>query len=149
MEEEISKPLALGEKTHFFHFGLRLGKIAFNVAILLVLIAVCGALSLMTTAFLILFAIIVTILSLGTIFKLAPNFWPNIISGAEFTGDVSTFLLNNAYIFLSIAIAFSVFSIVVLALDRKQKHIARIVFASLTLLTAVILMILFGAGVIA
>lgn len=136
-------------KMEFNNFGLRLGKIFFNLAIFLLIFCVCGMVSLLSTAFLFLVGAVVTILSMGTIFVYAPNFWNSIVAGMKATANFSNFVLGNAYIFLSITILLSALSVVLLALDRQNKHTARIVVSSINLAFAVLFMIFVAVGVVA
>ncbi len=136
-------------KMEFNNFGLRLGKIFFNLAIFLLIFCVCGMVSLLSTAFLFLVGAVVTILSMGTIFVYAPNFWNSIVAGMNATANFFSFVIGNAYIFLSIVIALSIASIVILALDRQNKHTSRIVVASIVLVVALLMMIFVATGVIA
>lgn len=105
--------------------------------------------SLLSTAFLFLVGAVVTILSMGTIFVYAPNFWNSIVAGMNATANFFSFVIGNAYIFLSIVIALSIASIVILALDRQNKHTSRIVVASIVLVVALLMMIFVATGVIA
>lgn len=105
--------------------------------------------SLLSTAFLFLVGAVVTILSMGTIFVYAPNFWNSIVAGMKATANFSNFVLGNAYIFLSITILLSALSVVLLALDRQNKHTARIVVSSIILAFAVLFMIFVAVGVVA
>ncbi len=136
-------------KMEFNNFGLRLGKIFFNLAIFLLIFCICGTLSILSTAFLFLIGVVVTILSAGTIFIFAPNFWDSIFAGMNATANFFSFVIGNAYIFLSIVMALSIASIVILALDRQNKHIPRIVVASIVLVVALLMMIFVASGVIA
>lgn len=136
-------------KMEFNNFGIRLGKIFFNLAIFLLIFCICGTLSILSTAFLFLIGVVVTILSAGTIFIFAPNFWDSIFAGMNATANFFSFVIGNAYIFLSIVMALSIASIVILALDRQNKHTSRIVVASIVLVVAILMMIFVASGVIA
>ena len=136
-------------KMEFNDFGIRLGKIFFNLAIFLLIFCICGTLSILSTAFLFLIGVVVTILSAGTIFIFAPNFWDSIFAGMNATANFFSFVIGNAYIFLSIVMALSIASIVILALDRQNKHTSRIVVASIVLVVALLMMIFVASGVIA
>lgn len=136
-------------KMEFNNFGIRLGKIFFNLAIFLLIFCICGTLSILSTAFLFLIGVVVTILSAGTIFIFAPNFWDSILAGMNATANFFSFVIGNAYIFLPIVMALSIASIVILALDRQNKHTSRIVVASIVLVVALLMMIFVASGVIA
>lgn len=136
-------------KMEFNNFGIRLGKIFFNLAIFLLIFCICGTLSILSTAFLFLIGVVVTIITAGTIFIFAPNFWNSIFAGMNATANFFSFVIGNAYIFLSIVMALSIASIVILALDRQNKHISRIVVASIVLVVALLMMIFVATGVIA
>ena len=136
-------------KMEFNNFGIRLGKIFFNLAIFLLIFCICGTLSILSTAFLFLIGVVVTILSAGTIFIFAPNFWDSIFAGMNATANFFSFVIGNAYIFLPIVMALSIASIVILALDRQNKHTSRIVVASIVLVVALLMMIFVASGVIA
>lgn len=136
-------------KMEFNNFGIRLGKIFFNLAIFLLIFCICGTLSILSTAFLFLIGVFVTIITAGTIFIFAPNFWNSIFAGMNATANFFSFVIGNAYIFLSIVMALSIASIVILALDRQNKHTSRIVVASIVLVVALLMMIFVATGVIA
>lgn len=136
-------------KMEFNNFGIRLGKIFFNLAIFLLIFCICGTLSILSTAFLFLIGVVVTIITAGTIFIFAPNFWNSIFAGMNATANFFSFVIGNAYIFLSIVMALSIASIVILALDRQNKHASRIVVASIVLVVALLMMIFVVTGVIA
>lgn len=136
-------------KMEFNNFGIRLGKIFFNLAIFLLIFCICGTLSILSTAFLFLIGVVVTIITAGTIFIFAPNFWNSIFAGMNATANFFSFVIGNAYIFLSIVMALSIASIVILALDRQNKHTSRIVVASIVLVVALLMMIFVASGVIA
>lgn len=136
-------------KMEFNNFGIRLGKIFFNLAIFLLIFCICGTLSILSTAFLFLIGVFVTIITAGTIFIFAPNFWNSIFAGMNATANFFSFVIGNAYIFLSIVMALSIASIVILALDRQNKHTSRIVVASIVLVVALLMMIFVASGVIA
>ena len=136
-------------KMEFNNFGIKLGKIFFNLAIFLLIFCICGTLSILSTAFLFLIGVVVTIITAGTIFIFAPNFWNSIFAGMNATANFFSFVIGNAYIFLSIVMALSIASIVILALDRQNKHTSRIVVASIVLVVAILMMIFVASGVIA
>ena len=136
-------------KMEFNNFGIRLGKIFFNLAIFLLIFCICGTLSILSTAFLFLIGVVVTIITAGTIFIFAPNFCNSIFAGMNATANFFSFVIGNAYIFLSIVMALSIASIVILALDRQNKHTSRIVVASIVLVVALLMMIFVATGVIA
>lgn len=142
------KPTASLEKIHFQNFTLRLGKIFFNLGIVFLVLCICGSLSYLSTALLFLIGVIVTILTVGFIFLIAPDFWSTIISSMDGAANFAEFIIGNAYIFLSIAIVLSALSIVICALDKNSKHIARIVVASIVLAASLLMIILVASVVV-
>ena len=130
------------------NFGVRLGKIFSNMAIVMVIVTLFGIMSFVTTVLVMLIGICVTIITLGTIFIIAPEFWDKILSTGDFTGKIASFFMQNIFLFMGLAVGLSVISIVFLSFDKHTKHVGRIVVSSIVIAVAAVSLIVFGAGVI-
>ena len=150
MKDIENKPVEFNPQNTFKRelgcFSLRLGKIFFNLSIFFLVLCICGILSLISTVVMIVFGIVVTLATLGTVFVIMPNFWSNLISGINIAGNVSEFLMSNFYIFASIAVACSILSIIISALDKQNKHKGKIVIASIVLAVTIVSIIITMAG---
>ena len=135
-------------KNDFKEFLIRLGKIFSNISILALLLCISGILSFVATAFILLIGLVVIILSVGTIFAIVPNYFDILMSTSEVSVKISAFFLENFYIFASIAIIGAVLSLILLLLDKRNKHIARIVISSVVIAVVIITIIVVATGVI-
>ena len=129
-------------------FSIRLGKIFSNISILALLLCFSGILSFVATAFILLIGLVVIILSIGTIFVIVPNYFDILMSTSEVSVKISAFFLENFYIFASIAIIGAILSFVLLLLDKRTKHIGRIVISSIVIAIVIIAIIVVATGVI-
>lgn len=129
-------------------FLIRLGKIFSNISILALLLCFSGILSFVATAFILLIGLVVIILSVGTIFVIVPNYFDILMSTSEVSVKISAFFLENFYIFASIAIVGAVLSLILLLLDKRTKHIGRIVISSIVIAIVILTIIVVAAGVI-
>ena len=129
-------------------FLIRLGKIFSNISILALLLCFSGILSFVATAYILLIGLVVIILSIGTIFAFVPNYFDILMSTSEVSVKISAFFLENFYIFASIAIIGAILSLVLLLLDKRTKHIGRIVISSIVIAIVIIAIIVVAAGVI-
>lgn len=135
-------------KNDFKEFLIRLGKIFSNISILALLLCISGILSFVATAFILLIGLVVIILSVGTIFAIVPNYFDILMSTSEVSVKISAFFLENFYIFASIAIIGAVLSLILLLLDKRNKHIARIVISSVVIAIVILVIIVVATGVI-
>lgn len=119
-------------------FLVRLGKIFFNLSALFLVLSFCGVLSFFAIAFLFLIGIFVTIITLGTVFSFAPDFWNNLLSGTAFFADVTNFFVQYRFVFTDVSVAAAVAAIVLLSLDRREKHAVRTVFAAIFIVLSLI-----------
>ena len=134
-------------KNDFFNFLIRLGKIFSNISILSLILCFCGVISFAATAFILLIGLTIILLSIGTIFIVVPNYFEIIMSASQISAKISAFFLENFYIFVSVAIVGSIVSLVLLLLDKRTKHTARIVVSSIVIAVAIITIIVFALGV--
>lgn len=141
--QTITSPL----KQDFMNFLIRLGKIFSNMSIVLVLLCLCGIFSFVGTAIVILICVYIIIITVGTIFIINPDFFSLFTNVVEVTGEISIFFLENFYIFAGLTIATSILSLILLVLDRRTKHVARIVLSSVVLAVALICLIVIAVGV--
>ena len=144
MEKNTTRLFA---KNDFKNFLVRLGKIFSNMSILFLIISICGLFSFVSLAFVFLTGAVIIVITVGTIFIINPNFGSLFMSAVDVSSKVSIFFLENFYIFAGVTLATAVVSLVLLVLDRRTKHTARIVTSSIVIGIAVILTI-FAAGVI-
>ena len=135
-------------KNDFKEFLIRLGKIFSNISILALLLCISGILSFVATAFILLIGLVVIILSVGTIFAIVPNYFDILMSTSEVSVKISAFFLENFYIFASIAIIGAILSLVLLLLDKRTKHIGRIVISSIVIAIVIIAIIVVATEVI-
>ncbi len=144
MEEHTA---LVSTKNDFKNFLVRLGKIFSNMSILFLIISICGLFSFVSVAFVCLTGVVIIVITVGTIFIINPNFGSLFMSAVDVSSKISTFFLENFYIFAGVTLATAVVSLVLLVLDRRTKHTARIVTSSIVI-GIVILTIIFAAGVI-
>ena len=145
MQNSHSAPLLRNDLKEFL---IRLGKIFSNISILALLLCFSGILSFVATAFILLIGLVVIILSIGTIFAFVPNYFDILMSTSEVSVKISAFFLENFYIFASIAIIGAILSLVLLLLDKRTKHIGRIVISSIVIAIVIIAIIVVAAEVI-
>lgn len=135
-------------KNDFLNFLVRLGKIFSNISIVSLILCLCGVLSFVALAFIFIIAICVIILTLGTIFVIVPNFFDIVTSSATISAEIASFFLENFYIFTSITILCAIISLILLLLDKTNKHTARIVISSIVIAIAVLFIVVALTGVI-
>ena len=145
MQNSHTTPLLRNDLKEFL---IRLGKIFSNISILALLLCYSGILSFVATALILLIGLVVIILSLGTIFAIVPNYFDILMSTSEVSVKISAFFLEYFYIFASIAIIGAILSLVLLLLDKRTKHIARIVISSIVIAIVIIAIIVVAVGVI-
>ena len=145
MQNSHTTPLLRNDLKEFL---IRLGKIFSNISILALLLCFSGILSFVATAFILLIGFVVIILSVGTIFAIVPNYFDILMSTSEVSAKISAFFLENFYIFASIAIIGAILSLVLLLLDKRTKHIGRIVISSIVIAIVIIAIIVVVTEVI-
>ena len=79
---------------------------------------------------------------------MVPNYLDILMSTSEVSVKISAFFLENFYIFASIAIIGAILSLVLLLLDKRTKHIGRIVISSIVIAIVIIAIIVVATGVI-
>lgn len=113
-------------------FGARLGKIFFNMSIPMLLLSV-----MVFSAILVLvIALLIVLATLGTIFVIVPDFWQNVVDGTGIASDIANFLFVNGVTFSAVTAVLAALAVILLALDRKQRHPVRITFACIILVVA-------------
>lgn len=120
------------------YFCTRLGKILFNISILFLIFCVCGILSFISVALIMLVGFLIILANLGTIFIINPNFWNNLMSAVDISSNVSSFFMNNFYIFAGLLVGFAVLSLILLSRDKTQKHTGRITTSIILIVISVI-----------
>lgn len=145
MKNSHTNPLLRNDLKEFL---IRLGKIFSNISILALLLCFSGILSFVATAFILLIGLAIIILSVGTIFVIVPNYFDILMSTSEVSVKISAFFLENFYIFASIAIIGAILSLVLLLLDKRTKHIGRIVISSIVIAIVIIVIIVVATEVI-
>ncbi len=144
MQKSHATPLARNDLKQFL---IRLGKIFSNISIIALVLCFSGILSFVATAFILLIGLVIIILSIGTIFIIVPNYFDILMSASKISVSISAFFLENFYIFASIAIVGAVLSLILLLLDKRNKHIARIVISSVVIAVVIITIIVIAMGV--
>lgn len=125
--------LAKMQATHF-------GKILFNLQFVAVAIMLASVLSFLIVALYYFFLLAVTLLTLGGIYAIYPEFaswW----SGGETLNNIAVTLSSGWTYIVPIAIAVSAISVVMLSLDRTNKQTARIVISSVICALSVIILL--------
>ena len=133
---------------YFKSFLTRLGKIFSNISIFSLILCLCGFLSFVSIIFIFLIGAIAIIFTLGFIFMIAPNFMDSLGNAIKISASLSQFFLNNLYIFASITIICSIISLILLLVDKRQKHTARVILSILVIAVATLIIVVFALGVI-
>ena len=136
--KSITPPCKMSAKMYLIRFG----KILFSLSLIALIISFLPSVSFLMTAFYVLIWFIIVIITLGTVFITNPDFANSLTSSIEILGNISTALYDASLYLLPTAIVMSILSIVFLAMDKTDRHIARIVFASIFLALSVILFII-------
>ena len=79
---------------------------------------------------------------------IAPNFMDSLGNAIKISASLSQFFLNNLYIFASITIICSIISLILLLVDKRQKHTARVILSILVIAVATLIIVVFALGVI-
>ena len=145
MEGQHTTPL---EKTELKYFVVRLGKIFSNLSIVFLILCLCGILSFVSLAVILTFGFALIILTIGTIFVMVPNYWDILMTASQFTAKLASFFLDKFFIFVAFTILFAILSLILLKLDKQQKHTGRIVVSLIIIGIAIISIIVIAAGVI-
>lgn len=122
-------------------YSVRLGKILFNLSMVCLILCAATLATALATGIIFIFGLIFMIVSLGTVFVYFPNYFDAVLSSGDFFAKISGFLLQAFPYLISIGILSAIASIVFLALDKNEKHIARITIASIVLALSVIIVI--------
>ena len=144
---EINKTITPPAKTMARLYSVHLGKIFSNLSIVFVVIGLASLVTVIATGLMFLFGLILIIMSLGTVFLYIPNYFDMLLSGTEFMGGVAGFLNQFWPVFTPLAIVLAGVSIVLLAMDKHERHTGRIVLSSIIVGIAVLTLILLIAGV--
>lgn len=123
-------------------YTTRLGIILSNVAVICVLFCLSSIVSVVISCILWMFGVVLILMTLGLILVAIPGYWNALVSSSDVIGKVSNFLIQAWPIISVTGIVCSVASIVLLALDRNQRHIGRIVFSSIIIGMIVLIMII-------
>ena len=144
MDKTHTSPVA---KNYLKNFVVRLGIIFSNMAILSLILCLSGIASFVALAFVFIIGFAIIIFSVGTIFVVYPNYFQTLMSAGTVTGQIADFFMNTFYIFASICILTSILSLVLLILDKRKKHVARIVISSIIIAVVLVFIIVFALGV--
>ena len=128
-------------------FSIRIGKTFSNISIFFLILSLCAVLSFVSTAFVFIIGFCMIIFSIGTVFVLIPNFGQKFLSIIDISTKVSSFFLQYWYIFIILTLLFAILSLVLLALDKSNKHVARITISSIVIGIAIITMLTLIIGV--
>lgn len=128
-------------------YSVHLGKIFSNLSIVFVVISLASLVTVIATGLMFLFGLILIIISLGTVFIYIPNYFDMLLSGTEFMGGVAGFLNQFWPVLTPLSIVLAGVSIVLLAMDKHERHTGRIVLSSIIVGIAVLTLILLIAGV--
>lgn len=119
---------------------VHLGKIFFRFQFLAIALLVASVLSFLATAIYYVFLIAISLLTLFAIYALYPGFvrfW----SGGEKLAKIAEALGRSQKYVAPVAIALGALAILLLCLDRRQKHIAEIIVSAMCMLVATIALI--------
>lgn len=123
-------------------YTTRLGIILSNVAVICVLFCLSSIVSVVISWLFLALGMVLIFATLGIVLLVIPGYWNSLMASGNIVANVTNFLMQ-AWPYISITgIACSVASIVLLALDRNQRHIGRIVFSSIVIGLIVIIMII-------
>ena len=139
-------PAVFAKSVELSQFATRLGKIFFNLSIIFLVFCLCGILSFISTALIIIVGLLVIIITLGTIFVINPDFWDGFMSVVDISSNVSNFFLNNLYIFAGLSISLAVASLILLSRDKTEKHTGRITTSVIIIILSIIGIIINVAG---
>lgn len=139
-------PAVFAKSVELSQFATRLGKISFNLSIIFLVFCLCGILSFISTALIIIVGLLVIIITLGTIFVINPDFWDGFMSAVDISSNVSNFFLNNLYIFAGLSISLAVASLILLSRDKTEKHTGRITTSVIIIILSIIGIIINVAG---
>ena len=134
----ITPPCKMAAKMYM----VRLGKILFGLSLIALIVSILPTVSFLMIAAYFLVWVIIVIFSLGTIFVTNPDFANSLISGTDFLANVTTTLHEASLYLLPFTIIATILAITFLALDKTDRHVARITFASIFLAIAIIMLII-------
>lgn len=138
MEKNTPKtPNKILVEMQIVHFG----KILFALQFISLAVMLLSALSFVFVAVYYVVLLFVTLITLGAIYAAYPEFG-NLWSGGEALVSFTEVLARSWQYTVPIALALSVASIICLCFDKREKHVARIVFSVLTAVAAIVVLIL-------
>ena len=133
-------------KTEFAFFTVRLGKIFSNLSIFFLILCLCGVLSFVTTAFILLCGLTAILITLGTIFIIIPDYWDKLMVASNISAEVSEFFFQNIFWFVGFSVAFALLALLLLVWDKKRSHVPRIVLSSVILAVALLCIVVVALG---
>lgn len=128
-------------------YSVHLGKILSNISIVCMVICLSSLISTLIVGLTFVFGLIFIILTFGTVFVIIPNYWNRLISSGDLLGYLSSFMETTWPYLAPIGIICAVVSIVLLSMDKYEKHPFRITVSSIIIAITIILLILLIAGV--
>lgn len=138
MEQKTPKtPNKILAEMQIVHFG----KILFALQFIALAVMLLSALSFVFVAVYYILLVCVSVLTLGSIYAAYPDF-VNWWSGGEALVKFTETLAYSWKYTVPIVLALSVASVICLSFDKREKHVARIVFSVLTAIAALVVLIL-------
>lgn len=127
------------------YFG-RLGKIFSNISVVCLVFSLATIVSFLLTATVWLIGILLIILSVGAIFAIFPDYISTLTQGQEIVTTIATALNASVPFLMTIGIIGAVASIILLILDRRERHTGRIAFSAVILIGIVIVLFVIVGG---
>ncbi len=121
----------------------RLGHILFSFSVVCMVLCCMGVASFVMSAVLILVALVGVLITLGTVFSFAPDFFTDMLDAAGNAIEFSQMLLDIFPILFACGTACAALAVVFYALDRSRRHIGGIVLSSIFLGILLILLIVY------
>lgn len=143
-EKSITPPAKSLSAMYLVHLGL----IFSNLAIVCVIIGFISFVSILLQIAVFIVLLLGLLCTLGLILVYVPNYMQLFQSSTEFLASVTEIVVKIAPYILIVGIACSVISIILLALDKYNSHMGRIVFSAIILVVTIIVLICLFAGVI-
>lgn len=143
-EKSVTPPAKSLSAMYLVH----LGQIFSNLSIVCVIIGMISFISILlqiTVFFVLLLGLLCT---LGLILLYVPNYMQLFQKSADFLGSITAVVVKIAPYVLIVGIVCAIISIVLLAIDRYNSHMGRIVFSSIILAITVVILICIFTGVI-
>lgn len=127
------------------YFG-RLGKIFSNISVVCLVFSLATIVSFLLTATVWLIGILLIILSVGAILAIFPDYISTLTQGQEIVTTIATALNASVPFLMTIGIIGAVASIILLILDRRERHTGRIAFSAVILIGIVIVLFVIVGG---